>query len=163
MYSAQVNVIDNNDIHRVDVRDRGKLEEVLSGADVVCHLAAISGVDDCEENPDLAYEVNVAGTNTVGWFCKKTGAALIFPFSMAVLSDPEKFPINADQPRDPLNWYGRTKLPGERTVETLADGAFPAHLFMKSNLFESMKWAVPSPRNPLLSTSSLTPRARESR
>jgi len=28
-----------------------------------------------------------------------------------------------------LNWYGRTKLLGERAIETFADGAFPAHLF----------------------------------
>jgi UDP-glucose 4-epimerase len=34
-----------------------------------------------------------------------------------------------------LNWYGRTKLLGERSIETFADGAFPAHLFLKSNLY----------------------------
>jgi len=71
--------------------------------------------------------VNVTGTNNVAWFCKKTGAALAFPFSMAVLGDPQSFPITADRspadhPRDPLNWYGRTKLLGERAIETFADG-----------------------------------------
>jgi hypothetical protein len=71
----------------------------------------------------------------VAWFCKKTGATLVFPFSMAVLGDPQSFPITADQPRDPLNWYGRTKLLGERTVESFANGAFPVHLFLKSNLY----------------------------
>ncbi|TKX86271.1 NAD-dependent epimerase/dehydratase family protein, partial [Halorubrum sp. SS5] len=54
---------------------------------------------------------------------------------MAVLGDPEEFPITADQPRDPLNWYGRTKWIGERSIEAFADGAFPAHLFLKSNLY----------------------------
>jgi UDP-glucose 4-epimerase len=54
---------------------------------------------------------------------------------MAVLGDPQSFPITADQPRDPLNWYGRTKLLGERMIETFADGTFPAHLFLKSNLY----------------------------
>jgi UDP-glucose 4-epimerase len=79
--------------------------------------------------------VNVTGTNNVAWFCWKTGAALVFPFSMAVLGDPEDFPITAYQPRDPLNWYGRTKLLGEQAIEAFADGAFPAHLFLKSNLY----------------------------
>jgi len=79
--------------------------------------------------------VNVTGTNNVAWFCKKTGAALAFPFSMAVLGDPQSFPITADQARDPLNWYGRTKWIGERSIEAFADGAFPAHLFLKSNLY----------------------------
>ncbi|EMA72081.1 NAD-dependent epimerase/dehydratase family protein [Halorubrum distributum] len=134
-YRAQVDAIGDFDIQHVDIRNRNRLEDALAGADVVCHLAAISGVDDCDENPDLAYEVNVTGTNNVAWFCRKTGAALVFPFSMAVLGDPEEFPITADQPRDPLNWYGRTKLLGERSIEAFADGAFPAHLFLKSNLY----------------------------
>ncbi|MDV7349188.1 NAD-dependent epimerase/dehydratase family protein [Halorubrum distributum] len=134
-YRAQVDAIGDVEIEHVDIRNRNRLEDALAGADVVCHLAAVSGVDDCEENQDLAYEVNVTGTNNVAWFCRKTGAALAFPFSMAVLGDPEEFPITADQPRDPLNWYGRTKLLGERSIETFADGAFPAHLFLKSNLY----------------------------
>jgi UDP-glucose 4-epimerase len=60
---------------------------------------------------------------------------MAFPFSMAVLGDPEQFPISIDQPRDPMNWYGRTKVIGERLVDEYADGAFPAHQFMKSNLY----------------------------
>jgi len=134
-YRGQVDSIGDIDVEHVDIRNRDRLEGALAGADVVCHLAAISGVDDCDGNPDLAYEVNVTGTNNVAWFCRKTGAALAFPFSMAVLGDPEEFPITADQPRDPLNWYGRTKLLGERSIEAFADGAFPAHLFLKSNLY----------------------------
>ncbi|MGM0718396.1 MAG: NAD-dependent epimerase/dehydratase family protein [Halobacteriota archaeon] len=134
-YRGQVESVGDVEIQHVDVRNRDRLEDALAGSDVVCHLAAISGVDDCETNPDLAYQVNVTGTNNVAWFCRKTGAALVFPFSMAVLGDPESFPITADQPRDPLNWYGRTKLLGERAIETFADGAFPAHLFLKSNLY----------------------------
>jgi Nucleoside-diphosphate-sugar epimerases len=135
MYRGQVDAVGDVEIEHVDIRNRARLEDALSGADVVCHLAAISGVDDCEEQPDLAYEVNVTGTNNVAWFCKKTGAALAFPFSMAVLGDPGSFPITADLPRDPLNWYGQTKLLGERAVESFADGAFPAHLFLTSNLY----------------------------
>ena len=134
-YRGQVDSVGDVEIDHVDIRNRDRLEEALAGADVVCHLAAISGVDDCEENADLAYEVNVTGTNNVAWFCKKTGAALAFPFSMAVLGDPETFPITAAQPRDPLNWYGRTKVLGEQSIKTFADGSFPAHLFLKSNLY----------------------------
>ncbi|GAA0255322.1 NAD-dependent epimerase/dehydratase family protein [Haladaptatus pallidirubidus] len=123
------------EIEHVDLRDRGRLESFLDGADVVLHLAAITGVQDCEERQNLAYEVNVGGTNNVAWFCRKTGAALVFPFSMAVLGDPTEFPITVDHPRDPLNWYGRTKLIGEHTVADMADGAFPAHCYLKSNLY----------------------------
>lgn len=136
-YRGQVGSIGELNISHVDVRSRRQLENTLAGADVVCHLAAVSGVDDCAEDADTAYEVNVTGTNNIAWFCRKTGAALVFPFSMAVLGDPDSFPITATQSRDPLNWYGRTKVLGERSIKTFAEESFPAHLFLKSNLYGS--------------------------
>ena len=130
-------VRENGDVtvEHVDIRSRDRLEATLEGSDAVLHLAAISGVDDCDTKPDLAYEVNVQGTNNVAWFCKKTGTPLAFPFSMAVIGDPDSFPITVEMARDPLNWYGETKVLGERAIETMAEGAFPAHLFMISNLY----------------------------
>jgi UDP-glucose 4-epimerase len=134
-YLGDVRAVGEVTIDHVDVRNRDRLDAALAGADVVLHLAAISGVDDCAENRDLAYEVNVLGTENVAWFCRKTGAALAFPFSMAVLGDPADFPITVALPRAPMNWYGRTKLLSERAIETYAEGAFPAVLFLKSNLY----------------------------
>ncbi|WP_324664195.1 NAD-dependent epimerase/dehydratase family protein [Haloarcula sediminis] len=134
-YLGDVRSVGDVEVEHIDIRNRDRLEETLAGADVVMHLAAISGVDDCEAKQDLAYECNVQGTENVAWFCRKTGAAMIFPFSMAVLGDPTEFPITVDHPRDPMNWYGRTKLLSERAIEDFADGAFPAHQFMISNLY----------------------------
>jgi len=134
-YLGDVREINDVHVQHVDVRNRSALEDALAGSDVVLHLAAVSGVDDCQQNQDLAYDVNVTGTNNVAWFCRKTGAGLVFPFSMAVLGDPQNFPITADDPRNPFNWYGRTKLLSERAIETFAEDAFPAHLFLKSNLY----------------------------
>ncbi|AOW80071.1 UDP-glucose 4-epimerase [Halodesulfurarchaeum formicicum] len=135
-YLGDVKQIGDLVVEAVDIRDRDALEATLSGADVVLHLAAISGVDDAIENPDLTYEVNVQGTNNVAWFCRKTGAGMVFPLSMATtLGNPDEFPITTDHERDPMNWYGRSKVLGEQAVETYAEGAFPAHLFMKSNLY----------------------------
>jgi len=124
-YLAKVRAIGDLDIDHVDIRNQDRLEAALEGADVVLHLAAVSGVDDCQENQDQAYDVNVQGTNNVAWFCRKTGAGLVFPFSMAVLGDPEAFPITVDQPRGPMNWYGRTKLLSERAIDTFAEGRSP--------------------------------------
>jgi UDP-glucose 4-epimerase len=136
-YLGKVRRIDDVPVEHVDVRNRDRLEDALAGADIVCHLAAVSGVDDCAANSDLAYEVNVCGTNNVAWFCRKSGAAMAFPYSMAVLGDPTSFPITAGMERDPLNWYGRTKVLGEQAIETMADRGFPATLFMISNLYGS--------------------------
>jgi nucleoside-diphosphate-sugar epimerase len=134
-YLGDIREIGDVSVEHVDVRNRDRLEAKLEGAEVVLHLAAISGVDGCEEKPDLSCEVNVQGTNNVAWCCRKTGAALAFPFSMAVIGDPDEFPITVDMERDPLNWYGRSKVLGERAVATMAEGAFPAHQFMISNLY----------------------------
>lgn len=134
-YLGDAREIKDVEVEHVDIRHRDALEATLEGSDIVMHLAAISGVDDCEENKDLAYDVNVTGTNNVAWFCRKSGAGLTFPFSMAVLGDPESFPITVGDERDPFNWYGRTKLLSEHAIEDLSAGAFPAHLFLKSNLY----------------------------
>jgi nucleoside-diphosphate-sugar epimerase len=56
---------------------------------------------------------------------------------MAVIGDPESVPITVEHERDPLNWYGRTKVLGEHAVDDYAPGAFPAHQFMISNLYGS--------------------------
>ena len=134
-YLGDVREVGDVQIQHLDVRDRRGLEEAFADVDVVFHLAAISGVDDCDENRDRSYEVNVQGTNNVAYFCQQHGAGLVFPASMAIFGDPDSFPITTDLPRDPLNWYGRTKVLGERAIEGFADGAFPAHVFVKSNLY----------------------------
>jgi nucleoside-diphosphate-sugar epimerase len=134
-YAGALREVAGVEISHIDVRERSRLEDALSGADVVMHLAAISGVDDCAANPDLAYEVNVQGTENVAWWCRKENAGLVFPFSVGVIGDPREYPISTAHPRDPLNWYTRTKLLNERAIETLARETFPAHLFMKGNLY----------------------------
>ncbi len=134
-YLGDVREIGDVTVQDVDIRDRDALEDALSGADVVLHLAAISGVDDCDDNPDQAYEVNVQGTANVAWFCRQTGAGMAFPFSMAVIGDPQSFPITVDHPREPLNHYGWTKYVSERDIESFAADAFPAVQFMISNLY----------------------------
>jgi len=122
-------------VEHVDIRDRQSLEAALGETDVICHLAAISGVDDCDEKPELSYEVNVLGTNHVARLCQQRGIGLVFPASMAILGDPESFPITVDQSREALNWYARTKVLGESAIEGFADDNFPAHVFVKSNLY----------------------------
>lgn len=134
-YRGNIRQIGDVTVDHVDIRNRIRLEAALSDANIVMHLAAISGVDDCETNRDMAYEVNVQGTSNVAWFCRNYGRGLIFPYSMAVIGDPQTFPITVDHPHDPLNWYGRTKVLGRQTIEAMAQNAFPVHMLMKSNLY----------------------------
>lgn len=134
-YLGTVRSVGDVTIEHVDIRDRSRLVSVLSDADAVIHLAAISGVDDCREQPDLTYETNVIGTANIANWCRQTGAGLVFPLSMAIVGDPVEFPISVDHPRQPMNWYGQTKVIGEQLIEAMAGGAFPAHLVLKANLY----------------------------
>jgi UDP-glucose 4-epimerase len=65
LYLGDVREVGDVSAEHVDVRDRDRQEGTLAVADVLCHLTAISGVNDCEEQADLAYEVNVRGTENV--------------------------------------------------------------------------------------------------
>ena len=134
-YEGTMREIGGTPVKYLDIRNRDQLEAAMGDADVICHLASVSGVDDCDNNPELSYEVNVVGTNHIAWLCSKNNIGLIFPASMAILGDPESFPITLDQSREALNWYARTKILGESTIESLAPDNFPAHVFVKSNLY----------------------------
>ena len=134
-YRGEIREVAGISIDHVDIRHRDQLADALAGVDVVVHLAALSGVESCADRPDLAYETNVVGTTNVAYLCKRAGTALVFPFSAAVLGDPTEFPITTEMDREPLNWYGETKVLGEQAIETLAAGSFPAHQFLVANLY----------------------------
>lgn len=134
-YAAKVEQVDGTEILDGDVRDGQVLEAHFEDIDVLLHLAALSGVQECDENADTAFDVNVGGTETVAWFCRKREIPLVFPCSMAIVGEPVELPITADHPRDPVNMYGLTKQMSEDDVHSLARRSFPAHVYMKSNLY----------------------------
>lgn len=134
-YDAKVETIDGHTIHDVDVRDREELRKIFTDVDAIAHLAALTGVQECEEHPETAFDVNVGGTENVAWLCRKWELPLVFPCSMAIIGDPVEFPITANHPRNPLNQYGLTKTMSEQDIQMLAKDRFPAHIFMKSNLY----------------------------
>jgi len=134
-FNSQVKAIGGKEILWADIRDRQEMETVFKDCDVIVHLAAISGISDCEAMPDKAYEVNVVGTSNIAWICRKYGIDMIFPSSMAVIGNPVQLPIKATHQRNPLNLYGFTKVAGEKIMETFSKGSFNALVFVKSNLY----------------------------
>jgi dTDP-4-dehydrorhamnose reductase len=101
----------------LDVRDRDQVFHVFeeSKPDLVIHAASVGSVDYAERHPQEAWEVNVAGTQNVGNACLRQGAKLIFISSNAVFEG--RNPLYAENaPVNPINWYGRLKLEGERWV-----------------------------------------------
>ena len=134
-YRGTTRQVGGVEIRHLDIRNRNELESTFGDVDILLHLAAVSGVDDCDDNPQQTYETNVVGTDHVAKLCYEKEIGLVFPASMAILGDPEPFPITLGQARDPLNWYARTKVLGERAIEGFAPDNFPAHVLVKSNLY----------------------------
>lgn len=133
--AAQTEEIPGGEIVDADVRDADVLERQFADVDVLLHLAAESGVQSCDEDPDRAFDVNVRATETVAWFCRQHDVPLVFPCSMAIIGEPVELPITAEHPREPVNTYGLTKKMSEDDIHDLASDAFPAHVYMKSNLY----------------------------
>ena len=90
--------------------------------DVVVHCAAMTKVDDCETNRDLAFKLNEEGSRNVALAAKAAAARLI-----AISTD---YVFSGDPPREPWAWgemdiprprtvYGASKFAGEQMVQML--------------------------------------------
>jgi len=103
---------------RLDVRDEPLVREVLEGfgPDGVILSAAISDVDQCEKDPESAWNVNVEGTLNMAMLCSELGCPLMLVSSEYVFNGLKEYPYHEGDGVDPLSIYGRTKVEGERIV-----------------------------------------------
>ncbi len=91
--------------------------------DVVIHTVALTDVDKCETDPDLAYKLNSVATRNVAVCCQRFDAAMLYVSTDYVFSGkPSKASINGYTEFDdvcPLSVYARSKYEGERYVQSL--------------------------------------------
>jgi dTDP-4-dehydrorhamnose reductase len=88
-----------------------------SGCDTIVHSAAITDVKATENDPSLAWDVNVLGTLNVLKSCKDLGKKLVF-ISTDYVFDGEKGNYAIDDPINPLSKYAKTKAGAELLVRT---------------------------------------------
>jgi UDP-glucose 4-epimerase len=84
--------------------------------DAVVHLAALTGLAKCNENPSLAFSINVLGTYNIVMGCLTSRSKLIFVSSREVYGDSVTDQTSEDGPLLPNNVYGLTKFLGEKLV-----------------------------------------------
>jgi dTDP-4-dehydrorhamnose reductase len=87
--------------------------------DVLIHAAAYTDVDGCERNPDRAFDTNSRGTSHVVKACREIGAKLVYISTDYVFDGSSTIPYREEDPVNPLSVYGRSKLEGERHVQSL--------------------------------------------
>ena len=94
--------------------------------DLVIHCAAMTKVDDCETNRELAFTLNETGSRNVALACKVCGARLIAISTDYVFSgEPEREPWawgEMDIPR-PRTVYGASKFAGEQMIQMILPDA----------------------------------------
>ena len=87
--------------------------------DVILHTAAITDVDGCERNPDLAYRVNVLGTRNMAVCAQQSGASIVYIGTDYVYDGARETPYREEDAPNPLSVYARTKWLGEEQVRRL--------------------------------------------
>lgn len=103
------------DVRKID------LGALVSGVDVVVHLAAITDATSSFGNAAAVESNNFEGTKVVARACAAVGAALIFPSSTSVYGVfdgevDEDCPIDQLKPQSP---YAETKLREEALIQSL--------------------------------------------
>lgn len=84
---------------------------------VVIHLAALTGLKKCNDDPELAFKINVYGTYNVVRACLKARCKMIFISSREVYGDTMGKESAETDLLNPNNIYGLTKMLGEDIVK----------------------------------------------
>ena len=105
----------------LDITDRAAVEKTMESLrpEAVLHLAAYTQVDAAEdpENREEVRRVNALGTRYLAEAAGRAGAKLMYLSTDYVFDGTGTRPWRPeDPPRAPLNFYGQTKLEGERAV-----------------------------------------------
>jgi dTDP-4-dehydrorhamnose reductase len=92
--------------------------------EVVVNTAAMHHVENCEKEPQKAFDVNGLGPRNLSLVARDIGAVVMHVSTDYVFDGAKSSPYEeSDAPR-PLNVYGNTKLAGEYFVRSTADKHF---------------------------------------
>ena len=105
----------------MDVSNYTQVDEIVSKTepDIVLHLAAETDVDKCEREPDHAFLMNTIGTQNVALVCQKRNVTMAYISTTGVFYGDKSEPYTEFDPPNPINVYGRSKLEGEKIVQSL--------------------------------------------
>jgi dTDP-4-dehydrorhamnose reductase len=112
-----------------DLGDGRSVEAALLAfrAEAVLHAGALTDVDGCERDPELAWRVNVGGTEQVARACRALSARLVAVSTDYVFDGARGDYAEEDVP-NPRGAYARTKRCGEEAALLLAPGAAVARV-----------------------------------
>jgi len=93
------------------------VDKIPPNTRTVINCAAWTNVDLAESQEDAATAVNGTGIGSLARHCREIGARLVTYSTDYVFDGAGTRPYRTDEPRAPLNAYGRSKAAGERLLE----------------------------------------------
>lgn len=102
----------------MDILDPLQVSEVLEKyqPDAIIHTAAMTNVDTCEANRELAEALNVGAVATLLSFCEKQQIQFVH-LSTDFIFDGANGPYDEEAMVCPLSFYGQTKVDAEELVK----------------------------------------------
>lgn len=91
----------------------------LARPEVIFHTAALTDVDKCEAERDLACRINAKGTKLLADAAKGAGSFLVYVSTDYVFDGCRGLYKESDAP-NPISHYGYTKLLGEKYADCVA-------------------------------------------
>ena len=87
--------------------------------DSIIHLAAMTNVDQCETQPELAYFINTKATEILAKQAAKLNTFFVY-VSTDYVFDGRRGKYSEDDSTNPLGHYGKSKLEAEEALNKLA-------------------------------------------
>lgn len=99
---------------RLDLLDTDGIRDIIERTrpDAIVHSAALTDVDRCEREKDLAFRMNVEGTRAVAEGARAVGSFLVYVSTDYVFDGRRGLYREGDQ-TGPVSYYGLSKLLGE--------------------------------------------------
>ncbi len=103
----------------LDITDMDQVMHVLGDTTpaVVVNCAAFTNVDLCEKKREKAFLVNAKGPENLAKACSAIGAKLVHISTDYVFDGMSQRPYREEDPTNPINVYGQSKLKGENTIQ----------------------------------------------
>ncbi|CAG4920974.1 unnamed protein product [Acidithrix sp. C25] len=86
--------------------------------DIIVHCGALTAVDLCEDEVELAYSINAMGTRFLKQGARRVGASVFYLSTDYVFNGLGTTPYREWDAPDPLSIYGKSKLAGELELDS---------------------------------------------
>lgn len=126
-----VKILEGNDVFPLfypdfDITKPERTKNILSqlSLEFVINTAAFHRVDECEDDPVSAFEVNALAVRNLSLICQELDLVLVHFSTDYVFDGKKETPYVEEDPPHPLNVYGVSKLAGEYFVRTILKSFF---------------------------------------